>query len=310
MGAVSEDPPIRCFLSYAQADDLETRFVRPFKNSLASLAYLDRGRRLEIFHDRDSLAWGALAQPTIRESVRSALVLLPIITRQYFDRPYCREELLTFHNQAAVDGVPSLLLPVVLLGESYLTEDNPDPAVRIIVERQQRKLREAWIEGVDSPVWRRTLLGLANELVDGVEQAERTLAVPAEPERPDPAALVAAVENFAHLTTQVAGTLRTMLDDSLVLSSDQVYSVGVAYQREAVELDRLLRADPGAAYRFVQDIGDLSEFVGALERLVAGTRSAEVTDVALRRAMHRFREGLLYIQSATKLVSSWSELTT
>ncbi|WP_166659223.1 toll/interleukin-1 receptor domain-containing protein [Labedaea rhizosphaerae] len=173
---MSAEPPIKCFISYARADDTVMRFVDQFAAQLAHFAFADRNRQVEPFIDHESVGWGEEWTPRIQASLAQAAVFMPIVTRQYFDRQACRDELLTYHNEAKGLGVQSLVLPVVVLGHSYLTEENADPAARIIADRQYRDFREAWIEGPNSPVWRRELVRLANDLVTVVENAERTLA--------------------------------------------------------------------------------------------------------------------------------------
>jgi hypothetical protein len=172
---MSAEPPIKCFISYARADDTVMRFVDQFATELAQLAFSDRGRQVQPFIDRDSIAWGEEWKPRIQASLAEAAVFMPIVTRQYFDRQDCRDELLTYHSEAKRLGVQSLVLPVVVLGHDYLTEGNSDLAAQIIADRQFRDFRDAWLEGPDSAMWRRALVTLANDLVTVVENAERTL---------------------------------------------------------------------------------------------------------------------------------------
>jgi TIR domain len=176
-GVASTDcePPIRVFLSYANVDDLVLEFIEPFAASLRHMALADQGRTLEVFIDRESVDWGADWQAAIREGIDGAMVFMPIVTRQYFDRQSCRDELLTFSSEAKARGVPGLLLPVVLLGHAYIAADSQDVAARIISERQHRDLKQAWIEGPQSAVWRSTIVRLAGELVSAATAAERAL---------------------------------------------------------------------------------------------------------------------------------------
>lgn len=171
------DPPIKVFLSYAHADDDVLDFIEPFSGTLEHLVFADRGRILDVFVDRNSIGWGEEWEDKIRASIQGAMVFMPIVTRQYFDSPSCREELLRFHDEARRLNVEALLLPIIVMGHGHLTEENPDMAVRIIRQRQCRDLREAWIEGPGSPVWRRTMMSLAGELVDAVGLAEQRLSV-------------------------------------------------------------------------------------------------------------------------------------
>lgn len=314
MTPFSDAPPIRCFLSYARQDDVVMDFVGPFADALRQYAYADRGRSLEIFLDRASIGWGDLAQPAIRASVRSTTVFLPVLTRRYFDRPYCREELFIFYNQAFVDGVRGLLLPVVLLGHDFLGEDNPDLAVQIVVERQYRSVREAWIEGPSSPAWRRTMLSLASELVDHVETAERRLAEPAVIADVDVAAeLTRFSGDVAEMTAAVSSVVRTFRDvldggDAalLPLGAKQLQDVGRRFERRAFEVDRALRA---AETRDAVDVRPPAELVAGIEALLQSTRRGEAADVPLRRVMAVFREGLTALRSGLRVVESWAELT-
>lgn len=321
MTAFPDAPPIRCFLSYARKDDEVMNFVGPFRDSLRHYAYADRGRDLEIFLDRDAIGWGDLAQPAIRASVRSATVFLPVLTRLYFDRPYCREELFIFYNQAVVEGVRGLLLPVVLMGHKHLTDDNPDLAVQIIVERQHRSVREAWLEGTSSPAWRRTMFELAGELVDHVEEAERRLVTGPEPHVPDDAEAVADVERFGYDTNHVVDltsevlhqfqdAVRTATDDTsraeaLLPGALRLRDAARAYERRVSEIDRLVRARP---VRLGPDGAALRELIDAIEQLLASTTRAELMSVPMRRPMIAFREGLTTLRSAVNMVTSWQEL--
>lgn len=172
------EPPIRVFLSYARADDLVLEFIDAFATSLRHMALADQGRNLDIFIDRESINWGADWQTSIRQGIEGAMVFVPIITRHYFDRPACREELLTFSSEAKALGVSSLLLPVILLGHSYISEDSQDVAARVISERQCRDLKDAWIAGPQSAEWRAAIVRLSGELVAAATAAERALASP------------------------------------------------------------------------------------------------------------------------------------
>ncbi|GAA4886988.1 TIR domain-containing protein [Saccharopolyspora cebuensis] len=176
---LESESAIRVFLSYAHADDELLDMVKYFKVSLEHVAFADRGRRLDVFFDRESIGWGDNWKGKIRGSIEGAMIFMPVVTRQYFDRAACREELLSFHGEAERLGVTSLILPVVVMGHSYISEDSQDVAARIISERQYRNLEDAWIEGPGSATWRRTMMQLARELVDAAELAEQKLSVDA-----------------------------------------------------------------------------------------------------------------------------------
>jgi hypothetical protein len=312
MTAFSDAPPIRCFLSYARQDDVVMDFVTPFATALRHYAYADRGRELEIFLDREAIGWGELVQPTLRAAVRATTVLIPVLTRRYFDRPYCREELFLFYNQAFVDGVRGLLLPVVLLGADHLTEHNPDLAVQIVVERQHRSVREAWLAGPESPQWRRTMLALAAEIVDNVEAAERALLVPP----PVPEVDVAAVlDRFSRDAQAVIDTTQAVITDfqallgvdwpALAPAAVRLRDAARTFERQAFEADRALRA-AGASFAGAR-AADLDDLLSGTEALLASTQRLEASDVPIRRTMMVFREGLTALRSGLRVVQTGSE---
>ncbi|MFJ5991238.1 TIR domain-containing protein [Lentzea sp. NPDC092896] len=311
MTRFSDAPPIRCFLSYARQDDVVMDFVGPFATALRHYAYADRGRSLEIFLDREAIGWGDLVQPTLRSAVRGTTVLIPVLTRRYFDRPYCREELFLFYNQAFVDGVRGLLLPVVLLGADHLTEHNPDLAVQLVVERQRRSVREAWIEGPSSPAWRRTMLALASELVDNVEAAERTLLTGFAPPDVDVPAVLAQfshdVQTVIHACGKVVADFQALLGvdwPALASAAVRLRDAGRTFERQAFETDRALRsAGVPSPARFAE----LDDLVPGVEALLASTHRLEASDVPIRRTMMVFREGLTALRSGLRVVESWTE---
>jgi len=230
------EPPIRVFLSYARADDKLLEFIDPFTTSLRHMALADQGRDLDIFVERESVDWGENWQDAIRAGIDSAMIFMPVVTRQYFDRPACREELLNFYNEAKSLGVTSLLLPVVLLGHSYLSENSEDVAVRIISERQYRDLKEAWIAGPQSLAWRSSIVQLAAELVGAATAAERVLAkalsvpgpsnrfVEAIDDAPGASEVSEALEQFAEESPRLVKSLTDILLEltGVIADSDKI----------------------------------------------------------------------------------------
>jgi hypothetical protein len=193
--------------------------------------------------------------------------------------------------------------------------------VQLVVERQHRSVREAWLEGPSSPAWRRTMLALAGELVDRVEAAERRLVAGAEPHVPDTVEAVADVEQFGYDTAHIVDVTSQVLHDfkNIVLSTTghvgtaeallpgalRLRDASRAYERRVSEIDRLVRAKP---YRIGPDPAALRDLVDAVEQLLASTARAELMSVPMRRSMTAFREGLTTLHSAVNMVTAWAEL--
>lgn len=263
MTATSE-PPIRVFLSYARDDDFVLGLVEPFTRDLANFARADRGRSLEIFVDRDSIGWGDDWREAIRAGVEGAMVFLPVITRRYFQRPWCRDELFQFHSASRQRNVGALLLPVVVLGRDHIRPDSEDPAVRIVDQRQCRDLGDAWADGNDSPTWRRTVLRLARELVDAVEQAEQRLA--AEP--PDGAAVPTDVGAALRRLEQESGGLAWSIREPLDAFTAVLAKAGDLTARGGRQADRSQRLIDVAA-----------ELQPHADRFLTGAREFDATVV-------------------------------
>lgn len=173
--ATSSQLPVRCFLSYATADDAEYEFILPLKKSLEHLCFSDSGRRLEVFVDRDTIGWGENWRDKIAGSLNNAMVFIPVISLQYFDRAACRAELQAFHAAAKQLGVTELLLPLVVFGRAQITGESDDALVRMVEELQHIDIQDAVLSGPRSREWRTTMLDVSRRLMLAVEHAEKVI---------------------------------------------------------------------------------------------------------------------------------------
>ena len=173
--AATDQLPIRCFLSYAKADDEEYEFILSLKKSLEHLCFSDSGRRLEVFVDRETVGWGENWRDKIADSLHNAMVFIPVISLQYFDRPACRAELQAFHAAAKQLGVTELLLPLVVFGRNQITSTSDDALVRSVEELQHLDIQDAVLSGPRSREWRTTMLDVARKLIVAVEHAEKVI---------------------------------------------------------------------------------------------------------------------------------------
>jgi hypothetical protein len=168
----SEQLPIRCFLSYAHADDEEYEFVDALKKTLEHSCFSECGRRLEIFLDREAIGWGNDWRGEIADSLGNATVFIAMISLQYFDREPCREELQAFYSAASSLGATRLLLPLVMFGKSRITSESNDHLVRLVESLQHIDVQDAIVSGPGTREWRTTMLDVARRLVAAVEDAE------------------------------------------------------------------------------------------------------------------------------------------
>lgn len=170
---MSTQLPIRCFLSYAHADDDEYGFVHALKRTLEHSCFSECGRKLEIFVDRESIGWGNDWRDKIADDLSNAMVFIPLISLQYFEREACRAELQAFHSAASNLGVTELLLPLIMFGKSRITSESDDQLVRMVERLQHIDIQDAILSGPKTRQWRTTMLDVARKLVATVERAEK-----------------------------------------------------------------------------------------------------------------------------------------
>ncbi|MGW5053216.1 toll/interleukin-1 receptor domain-containing protein [Actinokineospora sp. NPDC004072] len=340
--------PITVFLSYAQIDDEGLGFVKAFRKDLEFYCSADHGRRVEVFYDRTSLGWGDEWRTGISTAIEGALVFLPLVTLTYFQRPWCREELLQFYSSANTRGVVDLLLPVVVLGHSQIRGDSEDIAVRIIADRQQFDFRAAAIEGPGTAQWRGTMTRLAGELVAAVNRAEQRLAPAPGLDRAQLGERMAAGgKALVDVLVELVAALHAYLPELeraaelvadpalrreraprvaavLLPGGAELERHGTALEKAAVELDGSLRAyydlvmtegSRDERARLVADLSKLSSGAQPLQDMseLCGDfldllRPAETTSVPMRHALEPTRRGFLALQSAVGIIHGWTRL--
>ncbi|MFC5286127.1 toll/interleukin-1 receptor domain-containing protein [Actinokineospora guangxiensis] len=340
---MTHDMPIPVFLSYAQIDDDGLGFVDAFRKDLRYYCAADHNRAVEVFYDRASLGWGDGWRESISAAVDGALVFLPLVTLTYFDRPWCRDELLQFYSSAHNRDVDDLLLPVVVLGHSHITPDSQDAAVRVIAERQQFDFREAAIAGPGTAVWRATMMRLAGELVATVDKAEPRLAPAPVRDREAAGRMVrGAGGKLIEATVALTDTLATFVPElegaaaaahggdpraiagRLAPGGRALEHRGLALQDAAVELDGHLRAfvgmtmatgTPAERDRLRAELAQLGsgtpELDGMAEmcaRSLGLLRPLELGNVALRQALAPLRIGFRAVGTAVGIMRAWTEL--
>lgn len=166
----------QCFISYTRKDNTDYNDVADrLKTDLAGRFHATTGRNLRFFLDRESIGWGTEWRNEIRKSIESATFFLPIITMRYFESDACREELIAFYENAKQLGVTELIIPVVLAGANRIVADDPREEVRIIERLNHRNIEEAWLEGYESPAWRKTIHQMVNDIEQALVKAETAM---------------------------------------------------------------------------------------------------------------------------------------
>src|ERR1700722_10655224 len=125
------------FWSYAHDDNkLDGGAILELARLVKEEYNLLSGEPLELFVDRDSIAWGEEWRERIDSSLAQTTFFIPVITPRYFRRPECRRELLEFVAKARSLGVEELLLPILYIETKSLSAENTDDVVALVAKTQ------------------------------------------------------------------------------------------------------------------------------------------------------------------------------
>lgn len=191
------------FWSYVHKDDQAEggRIVR-LLHDITDQYEMITGETINLFLDRDRLAWGDRWRDEIDRSLNTAAFFVAVLTPRYFMSVECRRELQIFARGAEGHGIGGLILPIHYVDVPGASDDTvQDEAVRFIKAFQWADWRELRFAEVSSSEYRRAVAGLAQRLAD----ANRSIissdleGVPATERPPEPG-------------TQTAGEETALLD--------------------------------------------------------------------------------------------------
>lgn len=162
------------FWSYVHDDDDADggRASRLAKDVVAQFEMLT-GEKIEVFLDRDDIAWGEVWRNKIDESLATVAFFIPVLTPRYFKSPECRRELQFFARRAKNLGIQELVLPLLYVDVLSLHEDAPsDDLLALVKTFQWEDWRELRFADVHSAEYRRGVARLAQRLVEANRRAE------------------------------------------------------------------------------------------------------------------------------------------
>ncbi|MEU7632014.1 toll/interleukin-1 receptor domain-containing protein [Nocardia sp. NPDC049220] len=152
------------FWSYARSDDEATdgQVVRLAHRLMKEFRLLS-GTNLEIFIDRDSIAWGEAWADRIDDSIHGTTFFIPLITPSYLSSNSCRSEFLKFWGKSNYAQLQQLVLPIIFSGID-LDSDTDDDVLSIAIARQAEDWSELRLEDENSSKYRKGVNRLAKRL--------------------------------------------------------------------------------------------------------------------------------------------------
>jgi len=157
------------FWSYTHDDNvLDRNRVQRLAERVRDEYSLLTGDELELFVDRDALAWGEEWRARIEKALEGTAFFVPIITPRYFRSQECRNELLSFARQATSLGVEELLLPIHYVNVPALSahESAADEAIRLVAAMQWTDWRKLRLVDEDSAEYIAGINSLATRLAE------------------------------------------------------------------------------------------------------------------------------------------------
>ena len=105
-------PKTTGFFSYAHNDNTFD-FLTNLCADLCAEYRVVTGDELELFFDRDSIGWGTRWEKSIRDSIDTAGIFIPVISPCYFASMACMGELTQYFNKVDKSGASDLILPLL-----------------------------------------------------------------------------------------------------------------------------------------------------------------------------------------------------
>lgn len=156
------------FWSYAHDDDdADFGRITDLARDLVANYKMLTGDPIELFLDRDSIAWGQAWKQRVDSSLSSVAFFVPVLTPTFFKRPECRRELRFFADKAKSLGLSELIMPVLWVDFDALHEEKPSDDLIALVRTFQ------WVDWTErkfseraSGEYRRAVSEMAQRLVD------------------------------------------------------------------------------------------------------------------------------------------------
>jgi hypothetical protein len=208
------------FWSYAHGDnDLDDGAILRLADLLEQEYDLLSGAPLNIFVDRNSLAWGDEWKVRVDQALTRTTFFIPVITPRYFTRPECRRELLEYSAKAKALGVDELILPILYVKPADFSQESADEAVALIARMQYVDWTKTRLQEPKSRKYREAVNALATRLIEiasKISEAQLSREVRDEDAEGEPQELAGVGDIMLEVTALLPDWLEVVLGDRVV----------------------------------------------------------------------------------------------
>lgn len=249
--SATELPPVRIFLSYVRNDDASFTIVEPLKLRLQQLITALSGRPSQIFVDRNDIPLGENWREKIEAAVRHAYFFVPIYTGSYTQSQMCRDEFFLFQDAASQRDVNGLIIPIIWFGLETLRPEGEDEISDYVRAHQAAMFDQAWIEGPDSPPYRKNVTEIAKRILSVAPSVDKSLAEAEERE----AGILIDSEGLPAGPAPSVPSLDHVSEEVEIDEEDGILELGADFENELLVLTESAES-LGAA---ISDLGDLPD---------------------------------------------------
>lgn len=239
MTAVDE-PPFEVFISYVRGEDDVSSFIDEFTAQLRSRVKGETGREITVFTDR-KLEVGDKFWDVLHRNIGQSRAFVACVSGAYLTSDNCREEFLSYQQQARSQDVEGLIIPVLTHGSDFLVRFENDEIANFTTTHQFIDFSHAILQGAGSAEFRTQVSKLAKRIVAEIDRSESAIIQDEESSVPTSASdlngpsdlddddtdLLTEMDSFVKSTSQV-GELGKRIGDLI----DQIGEVFTAYTED------------------------------------------------------------------------------
>ncbi len=125
------------FFSYRRSDDHNLNgLLSRIRATLEQRLKVNFGIDAEVFQDSDDLRSGDNWPEKLDSAIGDAAILLPMITPNFFNSEYCRDELIKFVTKEKALARSDMVIPVLLIPFADYSIESKDPLIAQTARRQ------------------------------------------------------------------------------------------------------------------------------------------------------------------------------
>lgn len=309
------------FWSYAREDnELDSGAILELARLIMEEYNLLSGEELQLFIDRDNIAWGEQWRDRIDSALTQTTFFIPIVTPRYLMRPECSRELLEFTAKTKSLGIEELVLPILYVEPKNFSAESPHEVASLIAKAQYEDWRTLRLLDPGSQEYRIAVNGLARRLIDiaaRVAEGQLRQELSVDFDQLDTDGITEIVERVGRLLpdwldavrgerTNYAQILATMDEYKRQLlrltksgaPASALFSAKVRFAKELLPLAERARAE-GQVY--LSRSVELDPDVSALSRLVNEHPDGFVVIMPLREAVEEAIFSIRENEEATKI---------